>query len=501
MWFQDRMLRLDRWLRCRTTFPAFAAATLIGIDRPHDARTSDARIRTAKKRIDRARGSAVRLARPGPTARHISHTARRVRHGGKRVRATLVARSRDLRRIGLLGVSKSLAAMRALRALATGAGWRFALLTVFPRRLSSLARTPAELRLVRDTSPSTLDVSDPPPNKPHILEDPLTLRFRELFPDRYPPLRRSDCAMFLPGLPGWQRLFREYDVIQGYAIDSIIPLLAGESKFAAYEHGTLRNIPFEDNEQGRMCAFCYRESSIVFVTNSDVLDSARRLGLTDDQMVFLPHAVDSDKLLRYAEANRTLAPPTDAATTFFSPTRQDWVSGHSDWSKGNDRMIRALAVARERGFDCRFVLVEWGKDLDASRNLIAELDLADYVEWLAPMRKRDLWKQYLRSHAVIDQFLTPAIGGVTFEAMALGRRVITALDPVVTEEFFGATPPVFISQTTNQIAEALCRVAADPDDCAGVGEAARDWFRRYHSAERIIDLQVDAYSRMLADPE
>jgi glycosyltransferase involved in cell wall biosynthesis len=147
------------------------------------------------------------------------------------------------------------------------------------------------------------------------------------------------------------------------------------------------------------------------------------------------------------------------------------------------------------------VLVEWGKDLDASRNLIAELDLADYVEWLAPMRKRDLWKQYLRSHAVIDQFLTPAIGGVTFEAMALGRRVITALDPVVTEEFFGATPPVFISQTTNQIAEALCRVAADPDDCAGVGEAARDWFRRYHSAERIIDLQVDAYSRMLADPE
>jgi glycosyltransferase involved in cell wall biosynthesis len=115
------------------------------------------------------------------------------------------------------------------------------------------------------------------------------------------------------------------------------------------------------------------------------------------------------------------------------------------------------------------------------------------------MRKQDLWKRYLTSHAVVDQFLTPAIGGVAFEAMALGRRVVTALDPVVTEEFFGERPPVLVAHAPEEIAAALCRVAADPADEAGLGEAARDWFRRYHSAERIVELQVAAYARMLGE--
>jgi glycosyltransferase involved in cell wall biosynthesis len=531
-WFQDRMMRLDRWLRCRTTFPAFAAATLVGIDRPHDlGRKHEDRTRTAKRRLDgvRVAGRRGRSAKPSlaQIALPISTTVRRARYRGRLMRARLGARVGNAVRIVRLAAAKSLAAVRALHALLAGRSWRFAVLTVFPRRFAWVARTAAELELVNvagtamfeqpapvsasparqnDSTPETapepssLSPPDVPPDLPPILEDPLTIRFRELFPTRYPPLTREDCAMFLPGLPGWRQLFRQYDVIQGYAVDPIIPRLAGETTYAAYEHGTLRNIPFEDDAQGRMCAFGYREATVVFVTNSDVLESARRLGLADDQMVLLPHAVDSDKLLRFAEANNALAPPTGSHATFFSPTRQDWVSGHPDWSKGNDRMIRALAIARDRGFDCRFVLVAWGKDLEASRDLIAELDLAEHVEWLAPMRKRDLWKQYLSSHAVIDQFLTPAIGGVTFEAMALGRRVITALDPVVTEEFFGKRPPVLVSQAPAEIAEALCRVAADPGDEAGLGEAAREWFRRYHSSERIVRLQLEAYARMLGEP-
>ena len=411
---QEGMLRLDGWLRCRTTLPALVAATALGIERPTTS-------------ID---GTLERLAVP------LSRKARRAR-----------LRVRELR--------------------------------------SRLAR-----RRSGDGNGENATATN---------EDPLTLRFRELFPDRARPLTRNDCAVFLPGLPGWRRLFREYDVIQGYAIDPIIPLLADETRYAAYEHGTLRNIPFEDTAEGRMCALGYREAAVVFVTNSDVLKPARRLGLDEEQLVFLPHAVDSDKLLRFAEANRALGPAPGSHATFFSPTRQDWVSGHPDWSKGNDRMIRALALARERGYDCRLVLVAWGRDLEASRDLIAELELAEHVEWVAPMRKHDLWKRYLTSHAVVDQFLTPAIGGVTFEAMALGRRVVTALDPVVTEEFFGERPPVLVAETPEEIAAALCRVAADPADEAGLGEAARDWFRRYHSAERIVALQVAAYARMLGE--
>jgi glycosyltransferase involved in cell wall biosynthesis len=328
-------------------------------------------------------------------------------------------------------------------------------------------------------------------------EDPVALRFREVFPERYPPLTAEDYEGYVPSIEGWRALLEEYDVIQGYAVEPFIPLLAGKTNFTAYEHGTLRTIPFEDTPRGRICALCYREAPIVFITNSDVLEPARRLGLTDEQMVFLPHAVDSAKLLRFAAAHSGLAPDAEAPITFFSPTRHDWVSGDPNWNKGNDRMLHALRDARDRGFDCRLSLIAWGTDLNASQELIQQLDLTEHVEWHPPMKKRELWSRYLQAHAVIDQFITPAIGGVTFEAMALGRRVITALDIETTEHFFGAAPPVLIAATPAEITEALCTVAADPLDLAKRGQTASDWFARYHSAERIVQLQLEGYAQLL----
>ena len=44
-------------------------------------------------------------------------------------------------------------------------------------------------------------------------------------------------------------LFEYYDVIIGYSTDGIWPLLAGK-KYIAYEHGTIRTIPFQDDLQG-----------------------------------------------------------------------------------------------------------------------------------------------------------------------------------------------------------------------------------------------------------
>ena len=35
-------------------------------------------------------------------------------------------------------------------------------------------------------------------------------------------------------------LFREYDLVQAYATDPMLPLLAGYRPYVAFEHGTLR---------------------------------------------------------------------------------------------------------------------------------------------------------------------------------------------------------------------------------------------------------------------
>jgi hypothetical protein len=290
-----------------------------------------------------------------------------------------------------------------------------------------------------------------------------------------------------------------YDIIQGYATDGIIPLINGVKNYACYEHGTLREIPFENNLIGLICRFSYQRAPAVFVTNSDVLPSVERLGLRKDRVCCLPHAFDDHKLLAFRKAHPELAPPKSGPVLFFSPTRHHWRLGNSSWQKGNDVAIRAAAeVAREtRNF--RLIFVEWGQEVVDSKNLIEELALSDLVEWIPTMPKRELWQRYCESHAVIDQFVVPALGGVGFEAMALGVRLISAINRDQTASFFGKEPPCLAAGSVAECAARMREVLADPLDHQGRGAKASRWMSTYHSAERIVALQCKSYRNLLVD--
>jgi hypothetical protein len=71
------------------------------------------------------------------------------------------------------------------------------------------------------------------------------------------------------------------------------------------------------------------------------------------------------------------------------------------------------------------------------------------------------------------------------------------LDEDQATRFFGAPPPLFACRTVDEVAAAMLRVLADPKDAAGQGEAAQRWIERYHSARRIVAIQLEAYRRIL----
>jgi glycosyltransferase involved in cell wall biosynthesis len=319
--------------------------------------------------------------------------------------------------------------------------------------------------------------------------------FQRYFPDRADCLGIDEIARYADFPIAWRPLLARYDMIQAYATDPAIPLVCGLRNFAAYEHGTIRDLPFQDTVEGRMCALSYREAPAVFVTNSDNLQGAARLGIAADRLFCLPHAFDDTKLRRFAADH----PATLAASpcVFFSPARQHWTDRDPGFAKGNDMLLRALPLVRRAARNFTVVLVEWGRDVAASKALLAELGCGDLVRWIPVLKKRDLWAQYLASHAIVDQFVIPALGGVAFEAMALGRRTITALDEGQATRFFGAPPPLFACRTVDEVAAAMLRVLADPKDAAGQGEAAQRWIERYHSARRIVAIQLEAYRRIL----
>lgn len=293
--------------------------------------------------------------------------------------------------------------------------------------------------------------------------------------------------------PYFRALLSKYDVIQCYGTYTAIPLMAEHPRYFAYEHGTIRSIPFQPTAEGELCAASYLAAAAVFVTNSDNIAAAEKLGLETERTIALPHAVDSSKLIRIARANKPHAP--GRLVRFFAPARHHWVDNDPAWAKGNDRVIHALARVRATGRQCVLHTVDWGKDTEASKALANSLGVADMIEWRAPMRKRDLWKEYIDCDAVLDQFVVPAFGGVTFEAMLLGRRVLTNIHAEQTEAFFGAAPPVYACQSIDEIARQMIRVIDDPSDLSADGARNQEWAQVFHGSERIVARQVAAYSR------
>jgi glycosyltransferase involved in cell wall biosynthesis len=311
------------------------------------------------------------------------------------------------------------------------------------------------------------------------------------------PPKPWDFAGYRSRVAPLARLFDHFDVIQAYSIDGAWPLLA-HRPYIAYEHGTLRVIPFQDDMTGRLAATAFLGANHVFVTNIDCIAPAMRLGIPPNRITPLPHAFDDKKLIDFWKRNAEARPPDDCII-FFHPARHDWRDADPSLVKGNDRLIRAFARVCRETPQVRLAMIAWGRDLDASRELVRSLDIEGKVQWLGPMRKPDLWRTYLSSHAVLDQFVLPSFGGVTFEALTLGRRVITNIEFATAEEFFSEAPPILSASTENEIVDALRKIIVDRNDDRGVGEASSLWIQRYHSAARIVELQLQAYQEHVED--
>ncbi|GIQ75842.1 glycosyltransferase [Bradyrhizobium sp. RD5-C2] len=292
-------------------------------------------------------------------------------------------------------------------------------------------------------------------------------------------------------------VLEHYDIIQGYSIDGFIPFINGLKNYTCYEHGTLRELPFEKTYNGILCSASYKNAAFSFVTNSDVLPSVARLKLKRERTVYLPHAFDDEKISTF-RAGLKIPKLDPKVTTFFSPSRHHWQAAPVSMQKGNDLFLRAAAQVAQTDRDFRIILVEWGVDVHRSKDLIQELRIEEMVSWIPSLNKAELRQLYCSSDVVVDQFRIPAIGGVTFEAMALGRRVITNLDETQSAEFFGVAPPCLAADSVKTCAARIFEVLADPLDGNGRGDAARLWFEKCHSARRVVALQLAAYQTICA---
>jgi glycosyltransferase involved in cell wall biosynthesis len=284
-------------------------------------------------------------------------------------------------------------------------------------------------------------------------------------------------------------MHRRYDLVQAYGIHPILLLLGEERPFLAFEHGTMRELPFEDDWYGRLLSLAYRKAAKVFITNPDVIASARRLELENYE--FLPHPIDETKYTPGAGDLRRQFEAEGFDFVAVAPSRHDWEI------KGTDRMLRAFAelVHRDRPH-ALLVLSEWGLELDRSRALIAELGFEANVRWVPPLPKLRLIDAYRSADVVLDQFEIGTFGAVAPEAMACGRPVVMAFDQAIHAWCMPVLPPVLNARTPEQIYAELRRLV--DDDAAGeaAGREGRQWIEAHHGWERVVRQQTAAYAEL-----
>ncbi|PZO78517.1 MAG: hypothetical protein DI629_11780 [Mesorhizobium amorphae] len=371
---------------------------------------------------------------------------------------------------------------RRIRLAIEGASWRRASLLRHARRFLRGGRMPAWLAPLRTAArafayraPETA-VGGPAPAQSAVADAPPEIA----------SLARA---------PGLGEAMGGYDIVQGYALGAVYGLAAGHPAVAAVELGTLRGMPFEDSARGRLCAWTYRRSHAVLVTNSDCMAQAAALGIPPERRHPMLHPFDTDKAAQPEKGERKQTP------YFLAPARHHWREGSASFLKGNNRWIAAAARLARENRDFRIVTIRWGEDWEASRALIAEHGLEGRTTWLAPLSRARLEPLMRGACAVIDQFAAASLGGLGLETLAMGGRLVTRYDEAAGALYFRTPPPLLGCAGVDDAADAMRRCLDDPDDAARLGARARAWMKGEHGVERQMTEQFAVFEAMLAQGE
>ena len=316
--------------------------------------------------------------------------------------------------------------------------------------------------------------------------------FTKLFQDR-----KCEFGEMLDSYIGTALLLRPvlkyYDVVFAYATNPIFMYLAGFKNYIAYEHGTIRDIPYEDNDLGRLMLLSYAKAKAVYVTNLDCYESAKYITReTNTPIVCGLHGIDINRIVQKIEKpyeNESLKKLcTMSKHTFFCPARSDYDSNRNAFIKGNDLMIHAAGRLLCEEPDFKLILIRWGNDIDKIEQIIQMYqELEKHIMWLQPVSKADLYYIYNHVDAVLDQFYIRAYGAIDFEVMACDRCVLISskVDEDKQAAFFGQKLPYFGCETEAEIMEAMRHVISGDSVFQNIKSKEKEWVKCYHSEDKI----------------
>jgi len=174
---------------------------------------------------------------------------------------------------------------------------------------------------------------------------------------------------------------------------------------------------------------------------------------------------------------------------FLHNSRHSWKNLPDRFSqKANNYLFEALAAFIKENPDAkiRIVTFEYGPDVSASKLLIRDLKIEDYVTWFPLSARKDIMVAMSYCDAVVGELSYSYFTyGVVYESMALKKVIIHSRENDIYSRFYSTLYPMIYANSIDSLKEAINLVYTRPELAVEIGNSSFEWFRKYLVEEPI----------------
>lgn len=181
---------------------------------------------------------------------------------------------------------------------------------------------------------------------------------------------------------------------------------------------------------------------------------------------------------------------------FISPSRHYWKnkSKKNPNNKGNDKLIYAWEkFINDHKPNSILVLFEYGNDFLASKKLIMKLNLDETIIWMPLSPRKEILRMISFVDVVMGEFTHSwYIGGLSMEAISMGKPLITHRDEKYISNFYQDKYPILNAYSIDEIYNKIVFSYQNKNTILKIGEIAKKWYKK-----NVINSFLKTYQKII----
>lgn len=282
------------------------------------------------------------------------------------------------------------------------------------------------------------------------------------------------------------KIMRKYDIIHAYTNLSRIAMLSGKPYLAEGGGDDIRVHAFEKSLKGYLLRRAYRNADQFVYVWPIQKPYVEKLGIKN--AIYLPRLWDTASFAR-----KNIKKSEGKTLKIFLPTMEDWDL------KGNDKFLKAFVRLCQEKKDVYLYYVDWGKDSQKAKDLLALPEVKERVEIIpGPIPREQVFGHMEKSDLMVEQFNTGAFTRIGMEAFAFGIPILVNLDEKIHLDLHGELPDVINVKSEDEIYDKLIEILSGKQNLEKIAINAQKWLEQHFDLNTNIEKYIKIYKKILA---